>query len=197
MTTDRPKLGAAFRGDRSSDLAGLLPTASPARPVPSVRMAEPEEMNAPVEPGLAESNHSLATTREPAAPRARASRRKPASDEVRLIPVSVDISIHAKLRATAAQHEQTYAQVVIAAIEDHAKHLMQHWRRSPSPSTGGRLFASANHSHKPRRNEPGVQIQLRLSSTDAATLDRLVAEWEAPSRSALVNEALHRHVGLD
>lgn len=39
-----------------------------------------------------------------------------------------------------------------------------------------------------------ASTQLRLTVADLATLDRLVSEWAAPSRSALVNEALSRFV---
>jgi len=83
--------------------------------------------------------------------------------------------------------------VALRALEANADDLAGHWATESEtiPSSGG-LFG---HTRSPRRRtEPGVQTQLRIAAIDALTLDQLVEDWAAPSRSALVNEALRRYV---
>jgi len=95
-----------------------------------------------------------------------------------------------ELRAFASRTEQTQGNVALRAIEAHAEELQVHWRTPKAPPAG--LFAITVQLH--RRAEPGVQTQLRISPQDAVTLDNIASEWGAPSRSALVNEALRRYV---
>jgi hypothetical protein len=82
--------------------------------------------------------------------------------------------------------------VTLRAIEAHADELAKHWSHPEPTKTFGRLFGNTRTVH--RRTEPGVQTQVRLAAADAITLDQLVTDWSAPSRSALVNEALRRYV---
>lgn len=194
--TDRPKLGGLFTSPattRPAELAGILEQAPPvsatARPAPPLTSpVQPEE---PAKTGAARRGR-----RRPSEPRTR--RSTPATAEHaagvgnQVVPVVLDASVLAELRSFASRTEQTHGAVALRAIEAHADELATHWTRHRPTVQPGRLFGTTTTAH--RRAEPGVQTQLRISSADAATLDNLVTDWAAPSRSALVNEALRRYV---
>ena len=84
------------------------------------------------------------------------------------------------------------------AIEAHAGDLSGQWTRPSSTGTPGWLFPDAP---EPRhRDQATTQTQLRISPAAADVLDELdeldelVGRWQAPSRSALINEALRRYL---
>ena len=108
------------------------------------------------------------------------------------MPIVLDASVLSDLRTFAVRTEQTQGMVTLRAIEAHADDLAVHWLHHEPPPSAGRLFGNTRTVH--RRTEPGVQTQVRLAVADAITLDQLVSDWAAPSRSALVNEALRRYV---
>ena len=118
--------------------------------------------------------------REGPAPKARAS-------TVKTVPANIDMTVHQDLRRFALRTELSFATIALRAIEAHAQELAQLWQ-APPVRTG--LFASVQERPGNRRAEPAAQVQLRMQAADAAVLDGLVADWAAPSRSALVNEAL-------
>lgn len=101
-------------------------------------------------------------------------------------PASIDLSVHSQLRTYANRVELSFAVIALRAVEAHADELSQHWLTPPQPAKAG-LFAGAAiaSGRGVRRAEPPVQIQLRMSPTDADVLDGLVHDWLAPSRSAL------------
>lgn len=192
---DRPRLGGLFTGgpatDRAGGLAGLLPATQPgaaeAEPAPSSE-AEPTEHDRPQTPQ--HSGKATRTARQPAAPVARDLPGPDAGNKV--VPVVLDASVLAELRVFAGRTEQTHASVALRAIEANAEELATYWKAAQPAITPGRLFGPATAVH--RRTEPGVQTQLRMPTADATTLDDLVTQWAAPSRSALVNEALRRYI---
>jgi hypothetical protein len=209
MTSDRPKLGGIFGGtpDRTADLAGIL--GSPAEVPPTADAAEAVEDDAPDttagERPLDAGPEPIAAKRatRPVRPTRSAPTRsdqpraavaaKDATAGNKVVPVVLDASILQDLREFAARTEQTQGSVALRAIEAHADELASHWSTPASdPGRPGRLFGT--HTSLRRRTEPGVQTQLRIAAPDAETLDELAVQWDAPSRSALVNEALRRYV---
>ena len=112
---------------------------------------------------------------------------------VKMVPANIDVSVHQELRRFAIRTELSFAVVALRAIEANAFELSQMWHNPPARPRAG-LFGSVDERPGNRRAEPAAQVQLRLQVTDAAVLDGLVSEWGAPSRSALVNEALRRYL---
>lgn len=193
--TDRPKLGAKFAApttQRSAPLAGLLATnpqpAATERPEPAP--AAVSVADRPTAPNrTTDSRGKSGKTTGAGVSGSPQTYTSPARNKI--VPIVLDASVLAELRTFASRTEQTQGSVALRAIEAHADALQTHWRIPQAPTTGT-LFAISTQVH--RRVEPGVQTQLRISPQDAATLDNLASEWGAPSRSALVNEALRRYV---
>jgi hypothetical protein len=194
MTGDRPKIGDAFRApDRVGDLAGLLgPPGLSAAPTPP-RAATASDAPAGTQASVRSRGKTLPPQPRPSTTGAQPQNAAGASLEVRVVPVVLDVSVMKELRPFAVRMEQTQGAVALRAIEANAAELAAHWsRKQKLAENSGRLFGPTRGVR--RRTEPGVQTQLRLAVTDAATLDQLVSDWSAPSRSALVNEALRRYV---
>ncbi len=89
---------------------------------------------------------------------------------------------------------RTYGQIVLDAIDTGHEELASHWKQSESAEKApGSLFTRQPVVRKRRRHiAPPAKIALTgLNPADAKTIDeQLVIEWGAPSRSALVDEAL-------
>ncbi len=190
MSADRPKVGDVFRApDHVGGLAGLLGPVSPAQ---DGATEAPVQGDADTSRGSA-AGESAAPARTRSKASARPSRAAALVAEIRIVPVVLDVSVISDLRAFAVRTELTQGVVTLRAIEANAGELAKHWsQRQVAAPASGRLFGNTRTVH--RRTEPGVQTQLRMAAADAVTLDRLVADWSAPSRSALVNEALRRYV---
>lgn len=96
---------------------------------------------------------------------------------------------------------RTYAQVVLDAIEAHQEQLATHWRMEASGAQGGGgLFSRrpAAPARRRRHAEPPARVPLTgLNRADGQVLDRLVTTWNAPSRSALVEQALRFYLNAD
>lgn len=96
---------------------------------------------------------------------------------------------------------RTYAQVVLDAIEAHQEELATHWRMEASGAQGGGgLFSRrpAAPARRRRHAEPPARVPLTgLNWADGQVLDRLVTTWNAPSRSALVEQALRFYLNAD
>lgn len=190
MSADRPKVGDVFRApDHVGGLAGLL---SPVSPAQDGATEAPVQGDADTSRDAA-AGESAAHARTRSKASARPSRAAALVTEIRIVPVVLDVSVISDLRAFAVRTELTQGVVTLRAIEANASELRKHWsQRQVAAPASGRLFGNTRTVH--RRTEPGVQTQLRMAAADAVTLDRLVADWSAPSRSALVNEALRRYV---
>lgn len=203
---DRPKLGSKFAAPttaRPTSLAGLLDSPESRTPPPHSRSTPSADQG---EGATSQGSPSAPSAQPPAEPRPqlrKENRSRPLSPEPsaaapteagnKVVPVVLDASVHSELRTFAARTEQTLGGVALRAIEAHADHLQIHWETTRAGATG-RLFDTDTQQRRRRRSEPGVQTQLRISVRDANTLDLLAGEWGAPSRSALVNEALRRYV---
>lgn len=89
---------------------------------------------------------------------------------------------------------RTYGQIVLDAIDAGQDELARHWKQADTAEKApGSLFTRQPVIRQRRRHiAPPAKIALTgLNATDAKTIDeQLVPEWGAPSRSALVDEAL-------
>lgn len=96
---------------------------------------------------------------------------------------------------------RTYAQVVLDAIEAHQSELATCWQaEAAAAQAGGGLFSRrpAAPARRRRHAEPPARVPLTgLNAADAEVLDQLVARWNAPSRSALVEQALRLYLNAD
>lgn len=89
---------------------------------------------------------------------------------------------------------RTYGQIVLDAIDAGHEELARHWKQADTTEKApGSLFTRQPVVRQRRRHiAPPAKIALTgLNAADAKTIDeQLVQEWSAPSRSALVDEAL-------
>ena len=89
---------------------------------------------------------------------------------------------------------RTYGQIVLDAIDAGHEELARHWKQADTGEKApGSLFTRQPVVRQRRRHiAPPAKIALTgLNPADAKTIDeQLVPEWGAPSRSALVDEAL-------
>ncbi|OHU47201.1 hypothetical protein BKG82_26460 [Mycobacteroides chelonae] len=89
---------------------------------------------------------------------------------------------------------RTYGQIVRDAIDNGQQELSKRWKQPANAEKApGSLFARQPVALKRRKHSsPTAKIALTgLSAGNVATIDEeLVGEWGAPSRSALVDEAL-------
>lgn len=89
---------------------------------------------------------------------------------------------------------RTFAQVVLDAIEANQDKLTTFWTApAPVSASGGGLFSRspAASARRRRHPEPPARVPLTgISPANAEMLDNLVEQWGAPSRSALVEQAL-------
>lgn len=96
---------------------------------------------------------------------------------------------------------RTYAQVVLDAIEAHQEQLATYWRPDAINAQGGGGLFSRRPAAPPRRRrhaEPPARVPLTgLNPADGQKIDQLVGEWNAPSRSALVEQALKFYLKAD
>ncbi|MFE3001815.1 hypothetical protein ACFXG4_43410 [Nocardia sp. NPDC059246] len=92
---------------------------------------------------------------------------------------------------------RSYGEVVLDAIEEYETELRTHFQEQANAQPTGRLFRRVDQTRPRRRRhtEPPVKIPLAgIIAPDIELLDNLVIEWQAGSRSALVDEALKRYL---
>ncbi|MCU1646236.1 MAG: hypothetical protein JWN03_6511 [Nocardia sp.] len=88
---------------------------------------------------------------------------------------------------------RSYGEVVLDAIEEFETELRQHFQELANAKPSGRLFRRVDQTRPRRRRhtEPPVKIPLAgIIAPDIELIDNLVIDWQAGSRSALVDEAL-------
>lgn len=105
--------------------------------------------------------------------------------------VALDTDVREALRTFAARTQLTQPTVTLRAVQAHARELEGHWRQAIEPEQGA-LFEGA--AAPPRVGPARSTAQMKLSDADVDTLADLVERWGAPSRSALLNEALRRYL---
>ena len=179
--SDRPKLGTTFAPpDRTAGLGGLLTNRPP------VDVNEGGDV-IPLPAATVEPRIPVRTPRRAPAPTT-----TPKGDvepDTRVVSVQIDVAVLERLRATAARTTLTHGAIALRAVDEHATALSEHWAQT-APS-GGLFPDTPGRRH---RAQATTQTQLRISPAAAAVLDDLTRQWRAPSRSALVNEALRRYL---
>lgn len=104
------------------------------------------------------------------------------------------VKLTAKERARNTTTARTFAQVVLDAVEHHQAELEKFWvARTESKASG--LFRRQKVETSPKRRrkheKPPARIPLGgIDPMDLAKLDQLALNWNAGSRSALVEQAL-------
>lgn len=209
MTAPNPSLGdrpsrmkpadleSAFGGSSRSDgLGGRLTPLRTHQPVTIDASAESVDDIAKSKPPspprpAALTNRTgespVKTTRKPAtAADADAS----ASGASQTIVVYLGLSIRERLRSGAG--DRTFTEVVLTALDSSYGKLNERFSE-PAPLAGS-MFAGRGRPRTRRNREARVQVSLRPLRDDIAVLDRLVAEVNAPSRSALIDAALDEYL---
>lgn len=181
-------LGSAFSGkSRSDGLGGRLAPMKLAPAPPAQSSPQVPEVTAP------EPKAAKATTPRPVKSAAAPAIRSDASSGLQPIVVYVSASIRERLRNGAG--EWTFTDIVLMALD--ATHAKLHTRFVEQPAPGKSMFAGRGRATTRRHAEPHVQISLRPLRDDLAVIDRLSAELNAPSRSALINAALDEYLPRD
>lgn len=201
---DRPSrmkpadLGGAFGGSSRSDGLGgrLTPLRSAPPPVKSAAPTRLVDVAKPKPPSptqtLPASNIGQAepqpnTTGEPVTtPHPGAT----VSGALKTIVVYLGLSVRERLRSGAG--DRTFTEVVLAALDSSYGKLNERFSE-PAPPAGS-MFSGRGRPRTRRDREARVQVSLRPLREDIAVIDRLVAEVNAPSRSALIDVALDEYL---
>jgi len=80
------------------------------------------------------------------------------------------------------------------AVETHLEALRTHWKDDAVPASAAGALFPRRQPNRVYREEPTRQVQLRLQTDAAATLRRVATECQAPSTTALVDQALRREL---
>lgn len=168
---------------------------------PTVEQAPPEvgepEAQKPVPapaPAPAPAKAPKAAPRQQPAPKKTAAPAVKASEMVpgalRNVGVYLPPALLADVKDAVYQARTTYADLLIDAFEAIDDEQIA---GEFAPETT--LTSSGMPRRAPRkRGEAGIQIQLRLDGLQVAWLDEKVAEFDAPSRSALVSAVFKLHI---
>lgn len=182
-------LGSTFSGKSRSDGLGgrlapmkLAPPPPPPPQVPSPEVAAPEH-----KPAKAAAPRSVKVAPTPAP------HTEPASSGMQTIVVYVSASIRERLRNGAG--DRTFTDTVLMALD--ATHATLQSRFVDQQSATKSMFTGRGRPTSRRHAEPHVQVSLRPLVDDLAVIDRLSAELNAPSRSALINAALDEYLPRD
>lgn len=106
--------------------------------------------------------------------------------------------VHTALRKHAAKTKATevtsYGVIVLRAVQEHRQELRSLWNEpADKPGEDDDLFDLPVRRPRPKK----IAWQLHGARREhVQTLDRLVDEWGAPSRSVLVEEALTRYLKI-
>jgi hypothetical protein len=189
-----------FRDDLD-DLDDILP---PSIPRPEAQ-AETEASDTLAGDDPDEADTAVAD--EPAAdPRPSSQQRRPQRRRTAVYVPTAEVApqIHQYLRRLTTSEKsrdpitaRTYAQVVLDAIEANQDELAEHWKAQPAEPTTGGLFSRRPAAPAQRRRHPAPPARVPLTglnTADVEKLDQLVAEWGAPSRSVLVEQALRLYL---
>lgn len=185
------------------DLDELLPPPIPrpsAAPAPATAHAPEPEQSAPVAGSPTVEPLVTASASEPPTPtpQLRPRRRRPASATP---TAEVAPEVYKALRKLTNREKarnpitaRTYAQVVLDAIEEGQEELSTFWTQAATGAgSGGGLFSRrpATPMRRRRHAEPTGRVPLTgLNPDDSDMLNSLIDQWQAPSRSALVEQAL-------
>ncbi|MEC3920368.1 hypothetical protein [Nocardia sp. CDC160] len=206
----------AFKQDDLDDIDDLLPPSPPALaspsapPQPAVAAAQPIQQPPtaaePVPPAPKAPRRStpktVAATTDTPGKRTRATASRPRAVQS-IAEAHVAARVAEALRHLTHSEKQqrgkgrSYGEVVLDAIEEFETELRQHFQELANAKPSGRLFRRVDQTRPRRRRhtEPPVKIPLAgIIAPDIELLDNLVVEWQAGSRSALVDEALQLYL---
>jgi hypothetical protein len=109
---------------------------------------------------------------------------------LRNVGVYLPPALLAQVKDAVYQERTTYADLLIDAFEAvDDKQIAKEFTPVTTPTNSGMPRRAAR-----KRGEAGIQIQLRLDGLQVAWLDEKVAEFDAPSRSALVSTVFKLHI---
>jgi hypothetical protein len=109
---------------------------------------------------------------------------------LRNVGVYLPPTLLAQVKDAVYQERTTYADLLIDAFE-----AIDDTQIAKEFTTETKLTRSGMPRRAPRkRGEAGIQIQLRLDGLQVAWLDEKVAEFDAPSRSALVSAVFKLYI---
>ena len=185
-------LGGAFGGSSRSDGLGgrLTPLRSTPPPARLVDVAKPQPPSPTQTSPASDSQKAESqpnTTRKPA-PAAHPDATVGGASQT--IVVYLGLSVRERLRSGAG--DRTFTEVVLAALDSSYGRLNERFSE-PAPPAGS-MFAGRGRPRTRRNREARVQDTLRPLRDDIAVIDRLVAEVNAPSRSALIDAALDEYL---
>lgn len=195
------------------DLAGFRKPTKPAQPSPAPQQAPeptaepesaktpetpretPEQAPEPNEAATEPAGRAVATGGEATPPRRRRAPRAPGPASDGRLVVALPVTLRDRARAVAASHGETYAEVVLRAIQEtHSRlpGLITAHRGTAGPAIGD-LF---EHRAKPKRVvEATAQVTIRgLSAHDRGVLDQLVDDVGAANLTELVTIALDENL---
>jgi len=190
-------LGSAFGGSsRSGGLGGrLTPLRSAPSPVeheevagPVDVVAKPKLPNPPKRPAGDRAEDPAGKTSKASSPAAQSNASTGGASQT--IVVYLSLSVRERLRSSAG--DLTFTEVVLAALDSSYSKLSD--RFSGTAATAGSMFVGRGRPRTRRNREARVQVSLRPLRDDIVVIDRLVAEVNAPSRSALIDVALDEYL---
>ena len=182
----RRSLGKDFAPpDRSAGLRTMLPpSTTPASTSTTTHDDEPA-------PGAAPASGNDRRRPDKARPRAE---RRPESGGLALVVVYLSDSVYLALRSRARSGSRSYTDIALDAVETHLEALRTHWKDDAVPASAAGDLLPRRQPNRVYREEPTRQVQLRLQTDAAATLRRVATECQAPSTTALVDQALRREL---
>ncbi len=199
---DRPSrmkpadLGGAFGGPSRSDGLGgrLTPLRSPpvtsAAPARLVDVAKPKPLSPTQTSPASHSQKAGSQPNTTGKPVTAAHPGATIGGASQTIVVYLGLSVRERLRSGAG--DRTFTEVVLAALDSSYGKLNERFSE-PAPPAGS-MFAGRGRPRTRRNREARVQVSLRPLRDDIAVIDRLVAEVNAPSRSALIDAALDEYL---
>lgn len=190
-------LGSAFGGPARSDglggrLTSLRSTPSPMTPEARARPVDTAAKPKPSSPQQIAAASTSIHGAEKTAPTPSPTTRTDASTggASQTIVVYLGLSVRERLRSGAG--DRTFTEVVLVALDSSYAKLSERFSQ-PAPPAGS-MFAGRGRPSTRRNREARVQVSLRPLRDDIAVIDRLVAEVNAPSRSALIDASLDEYL---
>lgn len=178
-----PKTGGAEPKNRAAGLAGLLSPRPPASAVPELSVAVASEPEAATAPTVAPVPQSATVTRHVTS---NGSGGGVATIGVYLAPLTLE-----RAREASLARRITYTDLLVEAFDFVTDAQLAAEFVPIEPLVQGKAMPTRARR---RRGTAGIQMNLRLSNEQREWLDTKVRALGAPSRSALVAEALRLHL---
>ena len=138
----------------------------------------------------------MKTRPRPDEPDSQAAAPQAAREQALVVIAYLPVSLREALRKAADDRSVTYTAIVLDALDDTHDRLEELLTAQHGAPRSGSLFSGRAGRSRPRHDEPHVQVSLRLTRSDLAVIDELVATHHALNRSALVATALRAHLLL-